>query len=400
MTTTARNHVQDLRGATRLAVEATKGVTDLVEALHHQIAGGPSLLGRPLEVPVRAIGGLAYGSVRRVTKLVGAGIDLALAHLAPFLGESAPGPQREAVLSALNGVLGDYLHATGNPLAIQMRLRRRGQPLALERESLRAALPGATGKLLVLVHGSSMSDLRWSRQGHDHGAALERDLGYTPLYLHYNSGLHVSTNGRMFAGLLESLLGQWPAPVDELAILAHSMGGLVARSACHVASVAGHRWRPKLGKLVFLGTPHHGAPFERAGNWVDLGLGISPYSAPFTRLGKIRSAGVTDMRYGNLRDEDWEGRDRFEHGPDRRRPLPLPEGVECFAAAATTARAEGGKLCGDGLVPIDSALGRHPKPEMTLAFPPANLWVGLGMNHVELLSRPEVYQVLRGWLAQ
>jgi pimeloyl-ACP methyl ester carboxylesterase len=398
MTKSARNHVEDLRGASRLAVEATRGVTDLVEAMHHEIASGPGFLRTVLEHPVRAVTRLVYGTVRGVTKAVGSAIDLALAHLAPFLGESAPGPEREAVLSALNGVLGDYLQATDNPLAIQMRMRSGGAPLELEREALRKAFPDASGKLLVMAHGSSMSDLQWKRRGHDHGAALARDLAYTPVYLHYNSGVHVSTNGRAFARLLEALVDQWPVPLEELTIVGHSMGGLISRSACEVAAVGGQRWLPKLRRLVCLGTPHHGAPFERAGNLVDVALGISRYSAPFARLGKIRSAGVTDMRHGSVRDEDWEGRDRFAYGHDLRRPLPLPEGVQCFAIAASTAKVADRKLCGDGLVPIDSALGRHPKPELTLAFPPEHQWVGLGMSHVDLLSRSEVYEVLKRWL--
>ena len=115
------------------------------------------------------------------------------------------------------------------------------------------------------------------------------------------------------------------------------MGGLVARSACHYGAAAGHAWLRHLRTLVFLGTPHHGAPMERGGNWIDLLLGISPYSAPLARLGKIRSAGITDLRYGNLTHEDWQGRDRFARG-DRRRFVPLPEGVRCYAIAATTAK--------------------------------------------------------------
>jgi len=380
-------------------VEATRGITDLVEAAHREIGGGPRFLGRPFEVPVRALSALAYGGVRAVTGLVGASIDFALARLAPLLGESAPGIDREAVLAALNGVLGDHLQSTGNPLAIEMRLRHGGKALELTRLALRAAFPQAGAKVIVLVHGSSMSDLGWTRKGHDHGAALARDLGSTPVYLHYNSGLHVSINGRAFAALLESLVEEWPVPVEELTIIAHSMGGLVARSACDAAAAAGARWLAKLRNLAFLGTPHHGAPFERAGNLVDLALGISAYSAPFARLGKIRSAGVTDMRHGSVRDEDWEGRDRFEGGQDRRRPMPLPEGVRCFAAAANKAGTEAGKPRSDGLVPVDSALGRHAKPEMTLAFTLENQWVGAGMNHVDLLSRPEVYEVLRRWLS-
>jgi hypothetical protein len=383
-----RNHLHDLRGASRLVIEATKGITGLVEAMHRKIAGGPDLLGKPLERPVRALTAVVYGGVRAVTTFVGAGIDLALARSAPLLGESAPGPERDAFLAALNGVVGDHLQATGNPLAIEMRLRHAGRSLDLARTSLQTALPEATPKLLVLVHGSSLSHLGWTRKGHDHGASLARDLGYTPVYLHYNSGLHVSTNGTAFASLLEALVDEWPVAVEELTLLTHSMGGLVARSACDVAATRNLRWLARLRNLIFLGTPHHGAPFERTGNLVDVALGLSGYSAPFARLGKIRSAGVTDLRHGNVREEDWQGRDRFAYGRDRRRPLPLPQGVRCFAAAADN----------DSLVPVASALGRHRTPELTLEFPADHQWVGLGMSHVDLLSRPEVYERLRGWL--
>jgi pimeloyl-ACP methyl ester carboxylesterase len=389
-TAPGRNHLEDLRGVSRLVIEATKGITGLVEAMQRKIAGGPALLGSPLERPVHALTAIVYGGVRGATNLVGAGIDLALARSAPLLGESLPGPEREAFLAVLNGVLGDHLQATGNPLAIEMRLRHRGRSLDLTRAALRASLPEASAKLLVLLHGSSLCDLGWTRKGHDHGASLARDLGYTPIYLHYNSGLHVSVNGKAFASLLETLVAEWPVPLEDLTLLGHSMGGLVARSACDAAATGDLRWLAKLRNLVFLGTPHHGAPFERAGNLVDIALGLSGYSAPFARLGKIRSAGVTDLRHGSVREEDWHGRDRFAYGRDRRRPLPLPQGVRCFAAAAS----------GDSLVPVDSALGRHPRGELTLEIPADRQWVGLGMTHVDLLSRPEMYDQLRHWLGE
>jgi hypothetical protein len=210
-------------------------VTDLVEAMHLTIGGGPAVLGRPLAVPTRAITGLVYGSIGGVTRLVGAGIDRGLAQLGPLVPDDARGPRRQAVLAILNGVLGDHLSETGNALAIQMELRRGGRTLELDRRTLRALLPNAGHKLLLLVHGSCLNDRSWLRLGHDHGAALARDLGYTPLYLVYNSGLHISANGRALAGLLERLVARWPARLDELVILGHSMGGLVARSACHSA---------------------------------------------------------------------------------------------------------------------------------------------------------------------
>ena len=199
-----------------------------------------------------------------------------------------------------------------------MRLRRDGQPLDLMTPTLAAALPQPTGKS-VLAHGLCMNDRQWRRKEHDHGAALAADAGFTPVYLHYNSGLHVSTNGRAFAGLLEALLGTWPVPVDELVIVGHSMGGLLARSAYHYSGVAGHAWPRHLRKIVFLGTPHHGTAFERGGNWVTVTLGVSRYTVAFACLGKIRSAGITDLRYGSLLDEDWEYRDRFACARDMRR---------------------------------------------------------------------------------
>jgi hypothetical protein len=400
MTKRTRNHVGDLRGASRLAVEATKGVVDLVEAMHNKIAGGPDILGRPLEQVARVFTAPVYGSIRAVTKLVGATLDVALEQLEPLLGEATPGPEREAVLAAFNGVFGDYLAETGNSLATEMRLHHADHPLALDAEALRAAVPEPSGKMLVFVHGSCMNDQQWRRRGEpDRGAVLAAELGYTAIHLRYNSGLHISTNGRAFDTLLDRLVAAWPVPVEEIAIIAHSMGGLVSRSACYYAEAAGHDWRPKLRHLFFLGTPHHGAPLERGGNWIDVLLGVSSYSAPLARLGQIRSAGVTDLRYGNVIDEHWEGRGRFEFGEDVRAPVPLPAGVECHAIAATTAAAPGGRLPGDLLVPLASALGRSERPELTLDIPETHQWIGFGMAHLDLLYRPEVYETIRSWLS-
>jgi hypothetical protein len=399
MTTERRDHAEDLRGAGRLAVEATRGITDLVESMHLAIAGGPAALGRPLSGPARLFTGLTYRIIRGVTSLVGAGVDLALARLVARLGESTPGPERDALLSVLNGVIGDHLRATKNPLAIEMRLRCAGRDLTLERTALSAQLPRAGGKLLVLVHGCCLSDRGWNRLGHDHGAALERDLGYLPLYLRYNSGLHVSENGRALAALLEELAAEWPVPVEEVAILAHSMGGLVARSACHYGELSGHRWRSLLRRVVFLGTPHQGAPLERGGGWVDTLLGVSRYSAPFARLGRIRSAGVTDLRYGNVLDEHWSASDRHAPPRDARERIDLPAGVACYAIAGTTAPRQRRRIPGDGLVPVDSALGRHRRRELTLCFPEAHQWIAFGAGHLDLLDRDPVYQTIRRWIS-
>ncbi|HEX9181857.1 MAG TPA: alpha/beta hydrolase [Burkholderiales bacterium] len=402
MAKSSRSYVSDLRGLARLATHAIGGLVDLVEAMHHTISNPFSTGGARTRPRTRGLTGLVYRSVRGVNRLVGRQLDAVLEQLTPELAGGSSSPEREAVLAALNGVLGDYLAATGNPLAIPMSLRRHGRAVEPETRALAAAFPQAGGKLAVLAHGLCLNDLQWNREGHDHGAVLARDLGYTPLYLHYNTGLHTSINGRALAGLLEAVLAQWPQPVEELVIVAHSMGGLVARSACHCAQAEGHAWPRVLRRLAFLGTPHHGAPLERGGNWLEAILGATPYSRPFARLGRIRSAGITDLRYGNVLDEDWSGRDRFARGRDTRRPVPLPDGVQCYAMAATRGRKPGDlrdRLLGDGLVPVSSALGIHEDPRRSLMIPKLRQWIGYGMSHLDLLSESRVSDRLVRWFS-
>ena len=167
------------RGIANLVVTATKGVTAVVEEMHRTIAGGPATSGRPLSRPVNALVPLFYGPVHRVTSLVGTGIDLVLSQLGTLLGESIPGADRDAVVSALNGVLGDYLEQTKNPLAIRMGLRTTKAPVTPD-DVLAEQLADATGKVVVLLHGSAMSDRQWNRAGHDHGAALAGSRLLTP----------------------------------------------------------------------------------------------------------------------------------------------------------------------------------------------------------------------------
>jgi hypothetical protein len=391
----------DLRGLARLAVEATVGITDMVEAMHHAIRHPSDKRKAHRPVGGRGIKGVVYEAIRTLTHTVGSGVEATLSPLNTAQAETVSSPERDALLAALNGVLGDHLAATRNPLAMAMSLHYEGRPLVLEAANLAAAIPKPGSRLLFMVHGLCRNDRQWSQNGQDHSTTLARDLGCTPLYLRYNSGLHVSTNGKALADLLETLLDQWPEPVESLAILAHSMGGLLARSACHYASEAGQAWLGSLRHLIFLGTPHQGAPLERGGHWLEGVLDASAFAKPFVRLGKVRSAGITDLRHGNLLDGDWQGQDRFVQGQDTRRHVPLPQGVQCYALAATTGTHKGswkGRLLGDGLVPVDSALGRHKDPQRCLPFPEDRTWIGYGMNHLDLLTRSEVYEQLRRWL--
>jgi hypothetical protein len=344
--------------------------------------------------------------VRWVTRLVGRSIDAVIVPLVPVLGEPGTSAAREATLAALDGALGDYLADTGNPLAIPMCFRQRGEPLLLDRATLADRFAQPSGKLLIMLHGLCMNDLQWQGDAPaDHSAAmserLANDLGCTPLYLHYNTGQHISLNGQAFGQLMQQLVSEWPVPVNDIVLLTHSMGGLLARSALQSATAAGLDWPQHVSRVVFLGTPHHGAPLERGGNWIDFLLNVSPYTAPFARLGNIRSAGITDLRFGNVQDEDWQGHDRFARKGDRRKPLPLPPQIACFALAATTGKRSGDlgdRLVGDGLVTVASALGQHDDPAMTLAIPATRQRVVYGINHFALLNHPKVYCQLRRWL--
>jgi pimeloyl-ACP methyl ester carboxylesterase len=385
-------HPSDIRGFTRLLTHATTGVTDMVEAVHHTVTFQPRPVDPAAPLRTRGITGFVYQSVRNVTQLVGGALDLSLAPVVALLDQLESTEQREALLAALNGVLGDQLAATHNPLAIKMALRQH-DPLAFDQHNR---------KLIVFIHGLCMNDRQWARPGDDQSRTLAADLGYTPLYLHYNSGLHIAANGHALATLLEDTLAAWPEMVDEVVIVGHSMGGLLARSAYHYAASARMQWPQLLRSLVFLGTPHHGSPLERGGNWIDVFLAASPLLAPVARLGQIRSAGITDLRYGNLRDEDRVTPDRFARTGDARQPLPLPAGVRCYAVAAVRGKRTAnptGALLGDGLVPLDSALGRHPDPRLDLAIPPKRQWVRYNTGHLELLWQPEVFAQVREWLS-
>lgn len=350
-----------LRGASRLAVQATQGITDLVEAMHAEIARLPLTARRD-----RATGltGLVYRSIRGVTRLVGGGLDLALGALAPALDQARP-DEASAVIAALNGVLGDYLEETANPLATPM--------------SLRPLVDGASGPPLVMLHGLCMNEAQWRRDGADFPAALAA-LGYQPLGLRYNSGRPIWRNGAELARLLDGV----PGP---LTLVGHSMGGLVIRSA--IAQAGRRRWVKRLQGLVTLGTPHQGAPLERGGQQVQLLLGLSAYSRPLAGLAARRSAGIRDLRHASLLEVD----------AGRASVVPLPEGVACRAVAATTAKTPSGspaRWLGDGLVPVASALGQHRSPARRLQFDDTALFTGLG--HLALQTDSAVLAQLQEWL--
>ncbi|MDW7691456.1 hypothetical protein R9C00_18085 [Flammeovirgaceae bacterium SG7u.111] len=391
----------DLQSITRLITDATLGVTDMVEAMHKRVVHPPLLPSTPIQHLITKIAGFTFKNIRWSTQRIGGGLDKALGQLAPILGNIKATDEREALRSVLNGVVGDHLEKKENPLKITMQFRHRSKAVPLYNTSLAAAYPAINGKILLMVHGLCMNDIQWTRKEHNHGEALAKELGKTPIYLHYNSGRHVSSNGKSFSELAEELVKHWPVPVEELVIVAHSMGGLVARSAVHYGQMQQKTWTKHLKKIVFLGTPHHGAPLERIGNYVDVILETIPYTKPFARLGKIRSAGVTDLRHGNLIDEDWQGKDRFEQQGDQRQHIPLPKQITCYSIAAAIGSEldpVSSRVVGDSLVNVKSALGQHENPAKSLHFEPNNTWVAYNNNHWDLLDNPKVYEKLKAWL--
>jgi pimeloyl-ACP methyl ester carboxylesterase len=386
MSTINRATVADLRGAARLALDATLGITTLVEKMHHTIQLVHPPLGASRAESTRGLTGLVYRSIRGTTRVIGKGLDAGLAPVAAFLPDGESSASRNAWVSAINGVYGDHLEHTANPLAIEMSFLHEGARVDPERPG--DVVHDASSKVLLAIHGLCLNEQHWARGGHHRITNVAETTGHTIVQLRYNSGRSIDTNGRNLAGMLEALLERWPVPVTKLVIVGHSMGGLVARSAMHHGTVAGHSWRNLLRKLFSLGTPHHGAPLERGGNRLDYVMELSPYVAPFTSLGKARSAGITDLRYGSITAIEQEF-------------IPLPDDVECYALAATLGKRRGlvaDRLIGDGLVPLDSALGRHPDAGRTLAIPKSRQWIGYEMGHLELLGRPEVYSQLEKWL--
>ena len=386
MSTINRTTVSDLRGAARLAVDATLGITTLVEKMHHTIQLVHPPLGASRAESTRGLTGLIYRSIRGTTRVIGKGLDAGLAPVAALLPEGESSTSRNSWVSAINGVYGDHLERTANPLAIEMSFLHQGDFVDCERPG--DVVQDASGKVLLAIHGLCLNEQHWIRDGHHRIAQVAAASGHTIIHLRYNSGRSIDANGRSLAVLLEVLLAHWPVPVTQLAIVGHSMGGLVARSAMHHGTAAGNSWRSRLRRLFSLGTPHHGAPLERGGNRLDYVMELSPYVAPFTSLGRARSAGITDLRYGSITDV----------GPEA---VPLPDDVECYALAATLGKRRGlvaDRLIGDGLVPLDSALGRHPDAGRTLAIPKSRQWIGYEMGHLDLLGRPEVYSQLEQWL--
>lgn len=244
----------------------------------------------------------------------------------------------EQAIGALNGAVGDYLARTGNGLATELTLVKDGRPLPADAASLRAAYDGASPRVALLVHGLMCSEDIWSfDDGSDYGAMLQRDLGLCPLYLRYNSGLSIPENGASLSGLLDRLLEAFPTPIESLVLIGYSMGGLVVRSACHDAKERNRPWLSRVERAIYVGTPHLGAPLERAGR--VLSRLLHSVDDPTTRLAatlaELRSDGIKDLGDADLRHEDRARRVPTFSLRDPRHPVPLLDEFPHFLVAGS-----------------------------------------------------------------
>jgi pimeloyl-ACP methyl ester carboxylesterase len=372
----------EVRATGELAGIAAGGAAKFIKEAHLGIASRPfgalGMLGAPVRAVHDRVSRTAYDLVY---KGLAAG-PRALARLTP--GNSVPAANTlrgSLALGALNGAVGDRLANSANPLALEMSFRPSGDD------------ESPTRHVAVFVHGLCETDEAWRMFGHrPYGSRLYEDLGYTPLYLRYNSGLHISDNGRRLASLLEETIESWPVPVEEIVLVGHSMGGLVARSACHY----GGDWTGRVRHVFCLGSPHLGAPLEKAANLAAYALARLPETRPLAKVVNGRSVGIKDLRFGSCAEEDWCDCDADEFLRDRCTEVPFLECATYYFVGATIGKSTG-SLAGDLLVRYPSASGSGRRRRIPFEVD-NGMHLG-GANHFQLLNHPSVYEQIVSWLA-
>jgi pimeloyl-ACP methyl ester carboxylesterase len=378
----------ELRALTRLTFDelglATGGIGQMHRAIADRAFGAVgSGLPRTLH---DAISGGVYAGLRGAAGLAGRAAGAAVSGRGSSLSVT---PTGAAALAVLNGLRGDVLEAEGSDLAERMCIRVDGCPCAP------SDFPDAGPRVVVFLHGLFETEYAWGHESY--GKRLARDLGVTPVYVRYNTGRHISENGRSLAELLDRLVTEWPVEVEQIALVGHSMGGLVARSAC----CAGGDWTALVRHTVSLGSPHTGAPLESAVHYAAAALGVVGETRPFSGFLRRRSGGIRDLRSGSLVDEDWRDRDPEALRAAACQEVPLLEGAAHHFVAATITRSPEhplGRLVGDWLVLQPSASGRSRT--RVIGFDEADgMHVG-GTHHLALLNHPAVYEQLREWLGR
>jgi pimeloyl-ACP methyl ester carboxylesterase len=406
MTQLVRRTEDEAAALARLGFEELRGFTESVGTMEREIAArafGHVPLGKPIKFVHDAVANGVVGTLGGAASAAGRGAE-ALVGRRPAprrpLSATVPGGMGLAVL---NGLVGDRLEREGSPLEQPMSVRVGGLRVPPERVALAEAFPEATPRLVVFVHGLMGEEHGWllgRRQGReDYGSRLARELGCTPVHIRYNTGRHISENGRSLADLLAQVVAAWPVEVGQVALVGHSMGGLVSRSACYCAALEDAAWVRSVRHVISLGSPHMGAPLEQAVHVASYALGKLPETRMMSTFLRRRSSGIRDLRQGSLVDEDWRDRDPEALRAAACREVPLLEGAtHCFVSATVTRspRHPLGRVVGDTLVLVPSASGRSRTRK--LGFEDEyGLHVG-ATNHIALLNHPAVYEKLRAWL--
>jgi triacylglycerol lipase len=307
----------------------------------------------------------------------------------------------ERLVGVLNGAVGDYLARTGNGLATELTLAHGEATLSIDRASIARAYPGATSRVVVLVHGLMCTeDVFRFPDGSDYGSLLARDLGYTPLYVRYNSGLAIGANGEALSLLLEALVERYPVSIEELLLVGHSMGGLVIRSACHAAHESKSTWLGLARRAIYVGTPHRGAPLERVGRTVSRLLEAipDPYTRLIAEIAELRSEGIKDLGDADLRLEDGERRRTGPSLTDPEHPVPLLPSLGHYLLAGTLVDDPTlAALFGDAIVPLASATNAAKGPRARDVLPPEHVKVFPGIHHLGLAANPKVYEQIRAF---
>lgn len=364
--------------------EATARIHELHEAIATRVFTGLGPAGEPVRLAHEGITAGAYGAVRlmggALTRIAATAVAIARPQDADALSRTRAGA---LAIAAAGGLIGDRLEREGSALAVRMSLRHPPRD-------------GATSRLAVFVHGLCESDAAWrlgseKQGGATYGSRLRADLGFTPVYVRYNTGLPIADNGRRLDELLEELVQGWPVDVEEIVLIGHSLGGLVARSAAHHARASGNAWGDRVRHAFYLGTPHLGAPLERAVSRATRMLDRLPEARPVAKVLEARSVGIRDLHDSFL----------GEGGTD----IPLLENVQHYAICGTLTRDPESRLAtivGDLLVLYPSASGRGGRRDRgrCVPFPIENGHHVGGVTHFALLNHPAVYEQMRVWLSR
>ena len=401
---------EEIRASGQLATRTLAYTVSRVEQVHRAIAGRTFALTAPISLPARVIHDVIATSVYTLIRETGLAAGLVTSQVvgaaAGSVSPAGSTPRSNLALAVLNATLGDELADQGSPLAIPMAIRCARADVVPRRASLKFAFPDATPKVAVFLHGLGENEESWRLHADRHGlgnestygSRLAEDFGYTPVYLRYNTGLHISENGQHLTSLLDDVVAAWPTPVTELILVGHSMGGLVSRSACHYAHQGNQTWVSKLRHVFYLGTPHLGAGLEQWVSRLSGAFGKLDESRPLASILDRRSAGIKDLRTGSLLDDHWRN-----DGPGSKREpneVPLNPWANHYAISATVTTSSGnplGRLVGDFLVQPDSARGQS-RDGRHVPFPLGHTRHFGGLHHFNLLNHPSVYEALREWL--